>query len=194
MAREVQFQKPTYVALRDEYECPLLAHLDFLGSRDAQSTKIEWFVDRMANGEVLRDMDFNYVQIQRNIWNPNIPRTKQDGTQYTFKDFLTEFLQGIEATLWYGQRHLELSGPNPIGMCGGVYFYLDGRDPNEYDTLQLRLLRPILSRYEESWIDPRANTEELIIEYSLMVCDGGDHGAPAIVTPPEWLRERVKDV
>lgn len=99
--------------------------------KPAHSVKVEWLIEKFVDGEVKRGVDFNYTQIFR------------AGTaEHVARD--------IEKALRYGERKLDLRGPDPRGFMGGWEFYLDS-PPTVYDTFDLRVLRPLTVFEDPGW-------------------------------------------
>lgn len=95
----------------------------------AHSVKVEWLLPGAEDGMIRTD--FNYTQIFR------------AGTaEHVARD--------IEKALRYGERKLDLRGPDPRGFMGGWEFYLDS-PPTVYDTFDLRVLRPLTVFEDPGW-------------------------------------------
>lgn len=131
---------------------------------DAYSTKVEWLAD-LPEG---RAAEYNYTQISRTPF--------ADTGDQIRNEQLCLHLDGIESTLWDGQRESS-AGPPPRGMCGGVEFFL-GRPPRTSDRIEFRPLvgRELLLLKDRGWQTAADVISEFLSEFSLLVVAGDGSG------------------
>lgn len=129
-----------------EQEFPLLARA-LAASVPAKSCKIEW----IGAGGVVQE---NYTSILRYPYQQSAEQGSASRGEDTRPpaESLTEFLRGVEVTLWDGMPTIE-SGKWYRTTCGGVRHFL-GRDPQGDDSIILRPLRePFMWTWTHDFVD-----------------------------------------
>src|SRR4051794_23999771 len=62
----------------DPLDTPLLAMLSEQGVKHAESAKVEWLIEVWRDGDTSLQHDFNYMQINRTPFAPNLLPRKED--------------------------------------------------------------------------------------------------------------------
>lgn len=160
----------------DEERFPTIVRA--LPSQRAFSPKVEWINDSIVDGELKRWAEFNWCQIVR--WPYSTLGVEESSTRDPREMSSTDkqtgkFLAAVEEILVNGVRSEFSYGPGseyPLVKCCGGYRYFLGRDLEDDDQLNLKVLRnPSLYIWDtdRDGIPLDNHTFEWIAEFSLQV-------------------------